>query len=74
MSGRASPSCSPHASDNEISDSEVVDLSASNENNEGERRVDDNGGLIAELRVALSEYFCSVVIVNWVIYTPRIKY
>jgi hypothetical protein len=73
VSGRASPSCSPHASDNEISDSEEVDLSASNENDEGERRVDDNG-LIAELRVALSEYFCSVVIVNWVIDTRRIKY
>ena len=54
VSRRASPSCSPHASDNEMSDSEEVDLSALNKNDEGERRVDNNG-LIAELRVSLSE-------------------
>ena len=56
-----------------MSDSEEVDLSASNKNDEGEQRVDDNG-LIAKLGVALSEYFCSVVIVNWVIDTRIIKY
>ena len=36
-----------------MSDSEEVDLSASNKKDEGERRVDDKG-LMAELRVALS--------------------
>jgi hypothetical protein len=34
--GRASPSCSPHTSDTEMSDSEEVDLSALNANDKGE--------------------------------------
>jgi hypothetical protein len=68
VSGRVSPSCSPHSSDNEMSELEEVDLSVLNANDEGEQKVDDNG-LIAKLlgpRSGLSEtIWVNIFVQSW---------